>query len=67
MGVVLKGRDNDLGRELAVKVLLDRYCDHPAMIDVSSRKLRSAGSFSIRVSCRFTRSASFPIAGLILP
>ena len=32
MGVVLKGRDNDLGRELAVKVLLDRYCDHPAMI-----------------------------------
>jgi eukaryotic-like serine/threonine-protein kinase len=32
MGVVLKGRDNDLGRELAVKVLLDRYCDHPAMV-----------------------------------
>ncbi len=32
MGVVLKGHDTDLGRELAVKVLLDRYCDHPAMI-----------------------------------
>jgi tetratricopeptide (TPR) repeat protein/tRNA A-37 threonylcarbamoyl transferase component Bud32 len=32
MGVVLKGRDSDLGRELAVKVLLERYRDHPAMI-----------------------------------
>jgi tetratricopeptide (TPR) repeat protein/tRNA A-37 threonylcarbamoyl transferase component Bud32 len=32
MGVVLKGRDGDLGRELAVKVLLTRYCDQPEMI-----------------------------------
>ena len=28
----IKGRDSDLGRELAVKVLLERYRDHPAMI-----------------------------------
>ena len=32
MGVVHKGRDTDLGRDLAVKVLLERYRDHPAMI-----------------------------------
>jgi len=32
MGIVLKGRDRDLGRDLAVKVLLEQYCDHPAMI-----------------------------------
>jgi serine/threonine protein kinase len=32
MGVVLKGRDTDLGRDLAVKVLLDRHSDDPAMV-----------------------------------
>jgi len=32
MGVVLKGRDTDLGRDLAVKVLLDRHGDDPAMV-----------------------------------
>jgi serine/threonine-protein kinase len=32
MGVVLKGRDGDLGRELAVKVLLGKFCDQPEMI-----------------------------------
>ena len=32
MGVVLKGRDTDLGHDLAVKVLLDRHGDDPAMV-----------------------------------
>ena len=32
MGAVLKGRDADLGRDLAVKVLLDRHRDHPDMV-----------------------------------
>jgi tetratricopeptide (TPR) repeat protein/tRNA A-37 threonylcarbamoyl transferase component Bud32 len=32
MGAVLKGRDTDLGRELAVKVLLDRHCDSPDLV-----------------------------------
>jgi len=32
MGAVLKGRDTDLGRDLAVKVLLDRHKDNPGLI-----------------------------------
>ena len=32
MGAVLKGRDPDLGRDLAVKVLLEKYHDDPEMI-----------------------------------
>src|SRR4051794_7898162 len=31
MGAVLRGRDVDLGRDLAVKVLLDRYVGRPEM------------------------------------
>src|SRR4051812_16104223 len=29
MGAILKGRDTDLGRDLAMKVLLDQHRDHP--------------------------------------
>ena len=32
MGAILKGRDTDLGRDLAVKVLLDQHRDKPAVI-----------------------------------
>jgi tetratricopeptide (TPR) repeat protein len=32
MGAVLKGRDPDLGRELAVKVLLEKHQDDPEMV-----------------------------------
>jgi eukaryotic-like serine/threonine-protein kinase len=32
MGAVLKGRDADLGRDLAVKILLDSHRDNPEMI-----------------------------------
>lgn len=32
MGAILKGRDTDLGRELAIKVLLDEHKDKPEMI-----------------------------------
>jgi eukaryotic-like serine/threonine-protein kinase len=32
MGAVLKARDPDLGRELAVKVLLEKHCDDPEMV-----------------------------------
>ncbi len=33
MGLVLKGRDVDLGRDLAIKVLLDRHKDNPEHIE----------------------------------
>ena len=32
MGAILKGRDTDLGRDLAIKVLLDQYKDKPEVI-----------------------------------
>jgi WD40 repeat protein/serine/threonine protein kinase len=32
MGAILKGRDNDLGRDLAFKVLLDEHRDRPEVI-----------------------------------
>ncbi len=32
MGVVLKGRDVDLGRDVAVKVLLEKHCDRSEML-----------------------------------
>ncbi|MCA9130124.1 MAG: protein kinase [Planctomycetales bacterium] len=33
MGVIIKGRDTDLGRELAIKVLLDSHKSNPNMIE----------------------------------
>jgi serine/threonine-protein kinase len=39
MGAVLRGRDVDLGRNLAVKVLLEKYIDRP---DVAQRFLEEA-------------------------
>ena len=32
IGAILKGRDMDLGRDLAVKVLLEKHRDHPEMV-----------------------------------
>ena len=32
MGAVLKGRDADLGRDLAVKVLLEQHRDNPDLV-----------------------------------
>ena len=32
MGAVLKGRDIDLGRDLAIKVLLEKHREHPEMV-----------------------------------
>ena len=32
MGAILRGRDPNLGRDLAVKVLLEKHCDQPGMV-----------------------------------
>jgi eukaryotic-like serine/threonine-protein kinase len=48
MVVVLKGRDTDLGRELAVKVLLDRLGDDPAMVCRFIEEAQIAGQLQLR-------------------
>ena len=62
MGAVLKGRDNDLGRDLAVKVLLESHRDKPELIRASSRRPRSAASSSTPGSSRSTSWALSPTA-----
>ena len=32
MGAILRGRDSDLGRDIAIKVLLDKHRDHPEFV-----------------------------------
>ena len=51
MGVVLKGRDTDLGRDLAIKLLLEAHRDQPELVRRSSKRPRSAASCSTRGSC----------------
>ena len=48
MGVALKGRDTDLGRDLAVKILLDRHGDDPAMVCRFIEEAQIAGPVSSR-------------------
>ncbi len=43
MGAILKGRDVALGRDLAVKVLLDRHRDNPGLIRRFVKEARIAG------------------------
>jgi serine/threonine-protein kinase len=43
MGAILKGRDDDLGRDLAVKVLLKRYRDRPEFVGRFIEEAQIAG------------------------
>ncbi len=43
MGAVLKGRDGDIGRDVAVKVLLDKHRDDPDLIRRFIEEARIAG------------------------
>ena len=43
MGVVLKGRDGDVGRDVAVKVLLEKHRDNPEMVRRFVEEARIAG------------------------
>jgi len=57
MGVILKGHDTDLGRDVAVKVLDPSSPGVPKSSSVLSRRRRSADSSSTRASSRCTSSA----------
>ena len=63
MGVVLKGRDTDLGRDLAVKVLLESHQGTPEMIRRFVEEAQIGDNFSILGSCRSTSLARSAIGG----
>ncbi len=67
MGAVLKGRDTDLGRDLAIKVLLAEHKDRPEVIQRFIEEAQIAANCSIRVLRRFTNSGSSPTSGPSLP
>ena len=54
MGAVLKGRDSDLGRDLAVKVLLESHRDKPEMIRRFIEEAQIAGQLQHPGSSPFT-------------
>ena len=43
MGAILKGRDRDLGRDLAVKVLLEDHRDRPELVRRFLEEARISG------------------------
>ena len=45
MGAVLRGRDEDLGRDLAIKVLLARHRDRPEMVHQFIEEAQVEGQF----------------------
>ncbi len=68
MGVIIKGRDNDLGRDLAVKVLLEQHREK-ARPDppVRLRRPRFPASCSTSVWSRCTSWVPSPTSGRISP
>ena len=64
MGDVFRGHDTDLGRELAFKVLLEEHLANiPTWRGGSSRRPRSAASFSTPAWCRSMSWARWPTTG----
>ena len=61
MGAVLKGHDVDLGRDLAVKVLLEEHRDKPAVIQRFVEEAQIGGNFSIPASLPSTSSVNSKI------
>ena len=58
IGLVLKGRDTGLGRDLAVKVLLDRHGDDPAAVCRFIEEARSQASSRYAGSSRSMSGAA---------
>jgi hypothetical protein len=67
MGAVLRGRDPDLGRDLAVKVLLASHEDKPEMLRRFVEEAQIGGQLQHPASCRSTSWAPSPTAGPTSP
>ena len=67
VGIVYRGRDRDLNRDVALKVLRADHAENPTSSSALSRRPRSAGNSSIRASCRSTGWASSPTAAPTSP
>jgi serine/threonine protein kinase len=58
VGVFLKGRDVDLGREVALKVIRPEHRDDEEVLERFVEEAQIGGQLSTRGSCRSTRSGS---------
>ena len=64
-GAVIKARDPDLGRDLALKVLLEKHKDHPELIRRFLEEAQIAGQLQHPGIVPVYELGAFPIAGRI--
>ena len=62
MGIIYRGHDPDLGRDLAIKVLKPEWADQPDLVAMFLGRPASAAGSSTPASCRSTRSDRWPTA-----
>ena len=63
VGVVLLGRDGDIGRDVAVKLLHERYEEDAALVQRFVEEAQIGGQSSTPASCRSTTSESRTASG----
>jgi len=67
MGAVLRSRDPELGRDLALKVMLSAIADRPEAVQRFREEAQVGGSCSTPASCPSTSWAALTMAGSTSP